>query len=80
MKSCPPPERTLIRSIPGSAPTQRILTVTGEKLENLEKSVAGSNKETAALHREIAVMAGKLEQLEKETNLLANMQQLSGEF
>jgi len=56
------------------------LTATGGKLENLEKTVAGSSKETTALRREVAVITGKLEQLEKETNLLANMQQLAEEF
>jgi chromosome segregation ATPase len=56
------------------------LTATGEKLEDLEKAVIGSAKETAALRREIAVITGKLEQLEKETNLLANMQTLAAEF
>jgi predicted nucleic acid-binding Zn-ribbon protein len=58
----------------------RDMTAKGEKLENLEKFVSGSAKETAALRREIAVITEKLEQLEKETNLLANMQQLAEEF
>jgi len=50
------------------------------KLDNLEKSMVGGGKETAALRREVAVVTEKLEQLEKETNLLANMQALTEEF
>ena len=50
------------------------------KLDNLEKSVVGGNKETTALRREVVAVTEKLEQLEKETNLLANMQALTEEF
>jgi uncharacterized coiled-coil DUF342 family protein len=50
------------------------------KLDNLEKSLVGGSKETTALRRDVAVVTEKLEQLEKETNLLANMQALTGEF
>ena len=56
------------------------LSATREQLVTLERKVSENSKETGNLRRDVAAVVGNLEQLEKETNLLATRQQLTEEF
>ena len=56
------------------------LTMTNGKIDSLEERVFENRNEMLKIHREFLVITRKLEQIEKETEVIAARQQISGEF
>lgn len=56
------------------------IAATNEKVDSIEEKVFENRSELLQARREIATLARKLEQLEKDTELIAARQQLGGEF
>jgi len=56
------------------------LATTNGKIDSLEERVFENRNEMLKIHREFLVITRKLEQIEKETEVIAARQQISGEF
>jgi len=56
------------------------LATTGEKIDSIEEKVFEDKNEMLQIHREVSALIRKLEQIEKETEVIAARQQLGGEF
>ena len=56
------------------------LATTSEKIDSIEEKVFENKNEMLTIYREFSQLSRKIEQLEKDTELIAARQQLSGEF